>query len=550
MEKRDDRPSSGPDILLASGRPDLYRKNPFRVACLPVDATPREISKQIHAMEMEAKFSGKLPMGNLPLDPPPDLDTIRESIHRLRDSEERLVAELFWIWPNPSDKGTADEAMVAFSRGDIHKAKQIWTARERTDGVKGIPSHNLAVLAHASALDLEAQSLFFPLSRTQIHQREAYWNDALAKWKAVLECEGFWSRVSTRIRELDDPRLKSGAARRIRTSLPSALVSITVRLAVAAAEKGNDPEIRRHHSILKKWDDALSGRQSGGNSSIYRSPIIVDALRQGVDPLRQRIKALTRAAEKDKEVNARNGHSIASNLIEHSRPVLSVMDSILPEDFSSGEAAHDEVALSLHSCIISFGVETKDWKTCGELLEIALAVAAGEAAKSKIKEDLRTVKENHEFGKVHDTCWFCGKQPKEESHSIEVRMHGNIQRTPTIGGTNITWRHIRIVVPRCGKCRAAHAKASEWAAIGGIGGAVAGGLTGCGAIGHGGAGILLMILFGAVGFLIGKSIDENNLSAIKNAHADFKPFSHRNEFPQIKQLLSEGWQFGERPNNN
>ena len=42
----------GSEVLLEAPRPDLYRINAFRVAELPLDATGRDISRQIEKSEL------------------------------------------------------------------------------------------------------------------------------------------------------------------------------------------------------------------------------------------------------------------------------------------------------------------------------------------------------------------------------------------------------------------------------------------------------------------------------------------------------------------
>ena len=89
--------------LAAAASPELYRVNAFRITGLPVDATARDIAKQLEKMKIAEKLGAATTRqgGPLPLVPPPDLDAVRQAMQRLRDPEGRLVDEFFWFWPSP-----------------------------------------------------------------------------------------------------------------------------------------------------------------------------------------------------------------------------------------------------------------------------------------------------------------------------------------------------------------------------------------------------------------------------------------------------------------
>src|SRR5207237_3361496 len=105
-----------------------------------------------------AKLGGGVeqPRGPLALVPAPDVDAVRHAIERLRDPETRLVDEFFWFWPETSATETPDEALTALDRGDVAAARKRWQAAAPGAGVA---VHNLAVLAHLLALDLEHRAL-------------------------------------------------------------------------------------------------------------------------------------------------------------------------------------------------------------------------------------------------------------------------------------------------------------------------------------------------------------------------------------------------------
>ena len=63
----------GSDVLLDCASAQIYRRNAFRITELPVDATTRDISKEMDRLRMMEKLggAGRRSEGPLALDPPP-----------------------------------------------------------------------------------------------------------------------------------------------------------------------------------------------------------------------------------------------------------------------------------------------------------------------------------------------------------------------------------------------------------------------------------------------------------------------------------------------
>jgi hypothetical protein len=267
--------------LLRGVRPDLYRVNAFRLTQLPASATEREISRQLERIKMMARLGGgTLPAGPLPLQPPPDLDAMRAATERLRDPEVRLLDEFFWFWSEQSNPAQHDAALGALGRGDLASARRTWQEALRSASPSGVALHNLAVLAHLLALDLEHRPALLgkPLDGYLSRLRDQSWLDALHHWKELLGHEGFWQRLRERIVELNEPQLSIDRADRIRAELPAALLGINAELAVQATEEGDLVTAARHRQLMS---------QSG-----FDAIDLDNALRWAVKPLRERIKVL------------------------------------------------------------------------------------------------------------------------------------------------------------------------------------------------------------------------------------------------------------------
>ena len=367
----DIKADSESDILIESSTPSLYTNNAFRVLELPVDATPRDIMKRQQMIEMARKTGMPIPPGParyLPLlKSPPDEDAIRHAVQRLQDPERRMVDELFWFWPHSPGQSKTDEGLRTLGQGDAEKTKALWTKQAMQQSESFVSLHNLAILTHVSVLE------------NGNNKQEELWKKTYKNWKDVINYEGFWSRVTVRIRELDDPRLTTGIARRMRKSFPTALLSINAILGVKAAEQGDLDTAKRHKKIMQTsgWDPE-------------------EALRMAVQPVRDRIEILCKAAEPNADADPMHADEVARRLLDQAHPLLTVLDCMLPSDNSTLIHAHDEVALRTRSCQITFGNKTENWKRSGELLEQALAVAISESARIRIKDDLSIVSKNTE----------------------------------------------------------------------------------------------------------------------------------------------------------
>ena len=164
--------SSGAELLLEVATPELYQQNAFRLLGLPVDTTPRDIAREAERLQLRERLGSGAPAaeGVFPLDPAPGADMIREAIQRLRDPERRLVDEFFWFWPERFGESRTDLALTALAGGDMQAAVDIWRAQEQAGDGSAVALHNLAILAHVTALDLAHTTPTQPLSNSPARQ--------------------------------------------------------------------------------------------------------------------------------------------------------------------------------------------------------------------------------------------------------------------------------------------------------------------------------------------------------------------------------------------
>ncbi|TDB91481.1 hypothetical protein E1264_01425 [Actinomadura sp. KC216] len=488
--------------------PDLYRENPFRVTGLTVDATARDIRRRSEELQVKAKLGAPPGTGSalLPLDPPPDADAAQRAIQRLRDPVRRLEDELFWFWSSRD----GDEALAALRDGRVEDAERLWS-----DPGPGRPAavaaHNLAVLAHARALDDEAPD-------------PGLWERALRHWRAALDTGAFWDLVAARARTADDPRIGPGAAAELRERLPAALLSISARLAVRESEAGEHAKASAHIDLM---------RGSG-----FDGALVETALRDAVAPVASRLRSQSRSALERADATPESGHGEAVRLLERAEPVLAGLGAVLPGDHSLLEGLRDEVADSAMRCVILYGNETGDWHPAEGVLERAEATAVSANVRTRIAENLETVRENQ----VYAICWFCKENPSHDGAGFQVKMHGEVNEEITAYyARRITWRKLTITVPRCAGCASAHRtrRAKLWAY--GLGSNVA--LFALGLVLTStdafGAGVVLMILtFAGFAFAAG-------FAATTPLSKDASDVLHA--FPAIQEKFQAGWSFGHKP---
>jgi hypothetical protein len=503
--------------------PELYRGNPFRVVQLGVEASAREVERQLQRASMMEKL-GSAPgaAGPLPLDPPPGAGAIREAVERLRDPERRLVYEFFWFWPERSGAARDDGALTALARGEVEGARRAWLSAQ-----SGIAAHNLAVLAHLEALDLEAQRS----GSDRSEQRMTLWRTAFRYWAAVVEGPESWERLQERVRDLNEPQLTESTVAGLRQALPGALLAINARLAVEAAEQGDEAEAARQVNLV---------RESG-----LPAPAVEAALREATQPLRDRLHLLCEKAEREADASPAAGHTCAVHLLDTTRPLLAGLGRLLPADDPLLVGAHDEVALRVLACEVPYANLTDDWNSTLAGLEPAVGLARGEVARTRLHENLEIARRNRLLG----CCWFCQRTKASGDEALSVAMYGNVRREQDhhdimMNRYRIRWQTLSIKVPRCPHCKKAHHPWDYPTLLGGLSGAAAG-FGACALIewltGKWFLGLLVMSALIVLGGVVGKLLNKRRFGwGIRGTSA-----AHL--YPEVVQMRKDGWMFGEKP---
>jgi hypothetical protein len=496
--------------------PELYRENPFRITGLPVDATARAIRRRSEELQIKARLgAGPGTDSPLPLDPPPDLDTAQEALQRLRDPVQRLEAELFWFWPThiASAQGVRNEALDALSEGRIEDAERIW-ATPAPGRATAVAAHNLAVLAHARALDA---SVAEPTGRD-------LWKRALENWRSALADDAFWDLIAARVRAADDPRLGSGTARELRERLPAALLSLGAALAVRTAHDGDLDGARWLAELL---------RDSGLGKPAART-----ALRDAAGPVAARVRASGEAALDRVAAKPSRGRKEAAALLAAADTVRGELEAVLSGDDSLIKGVRDDIAATAMRCAVLYVNETHGWKKAIGLLERALSLAVTEPIRAQIRQNLRTVRDNA----VYATCWFC-KKAADEGRAYEITMYGDVAEEHSgYGSRRITWRRAKAGVPRCRDCSTTHASGIRKVWLRSVAGVAlaAGAASALFAAGLVPAAIVVIVVCG-----IGLIVHMSRTSIVHGLPED--DFTSLSNFPPIRKQLASGWSFGDKP---
>lgn len=372
--------------------PHLYRHNAFRVLGLLTNVTAADLlkhQKRLQVMEKLGTGGGGGPTGILPLRPPPDVDALRKAGQRIQDPEMRLMDELFWFWAVDAASPNDDAGIVHLKNGEIAAAEALWTKHTKLKPHAAAAAHNIAVLNHVLALDAELDASTGGTA-AQNGGRDARWTAALTHWAACWDSDDLWARLTARVRDLDDPRLTTGLVRRLRASLPSAIVRMLVKMAVAAARAGRTEDALRYLSYLRS-----TGLSQGLQQNLFDAEL--SAL---TDLIVDTCSSVTAAAKADPG----KAHQVASRLLNDVAPRLSVLRAAVESTHHCRQVAGDAVANAVLGAVRVYGREEGRWSDCLDLLGKALPFAESAQLRSVIEGDVRTVSDLNAAAPLYSAC--------------------------------------------------------------------------------------------------------------------------------------------------
>lgn len=420
----------------------VYLNNAFRIIGMPVDATTREIKRHI------SDLKSSLDMDDIEselkhayaITPPPTLEKIREVEKRLQDPERRLIEELFWFWPEEWGMGRKDPGYAALADNNDTLAFQIWndalTGSNMELAVRA--KHNMAVIYHLVALDSEnnvGQVEYTPEQRAQIAE---YWNLSLQWWfELIYNDKIFWDLIAERVRMIDDAKLTPEFVKKLKATIPVALIKINAHLALYYADQGNPKMVQEHLAYVR----VSKARKGGDNVDKMLSLVL--------RPMESRINSAVDRMDKTPE----EGIRAASEVLKATNSYLTTIEAFVGKKNQSFSYLFDKVADACFTSVIAYGNQKKIWNPCLPVLTTIEQIAVSTEILEKVRHNIEIVKENITYEQANRYCWFCKTRPYDDFAKIEVEMYGDVQRNYP----NITWRKISVTVPRCSHCKSVHA---------------------------------------------------------------------------------------------
>ncbi|WP_225730563.1 MULTISPECIES: tetratricopeptide repeat protein [unclassified Nocardia] len=317
-----------------------YRRNAFRLADLPTDADGRRIRKRVTEFEAAERLGAPLTIAPLlPMPSQPEPGEAKTALNQLREPAQRLIQELFWIWPGEDGPRP----------GDLAGMERIWLERLPR---AGIAAHNLAVVRHIQAMES-------PLGR-----HAETWLDALTAWDAAICAADSWEWLRARTEAIGDSRVGTAALAELRAALPAALLRLHTDLMVRAAIAGDRPAADLHTDVLTRFAEQIAGRPSSFD------PAAVDSARDlAVRKLAAHTRTLADDASRAAQNDPRAAGAVAGRLLDNAKLPLLIIDRLRPATDPIGSGAHDDLVRTAISCDIAQFNETRSVPTSLSILE-------------------------------------------------------------------------------------------------------------------------------------------------------------------------------------
>lgn len=401
-------------LLMEIASPQIYRGNAFRVTGLAITASNREVDRHLDKLKkLQNQGRNLSPDGPLPLRPIPDSDRVREAAQRLKDTERRLIDEFFWFWPTDWNQAIDPELNELLKKEEIELAATVLMQQETGLG-KWSAVHNLAILFHAVALDLEFESTSRQLTDGELDKRNDCWLLAFKYWRELASDDSFWNYFSRRVAQLDDPRL---SAKPIRVSLQLALATIVAKLAERAADTNNSIEVSTYLHLLQ-------------NSAISQHTVD-EALNRVVQPLRDRVNCLCEGAKNSAASDVSQTDRFVQELLTTSTPLLEKMTCLISESQTTShqvllDGAYDEVALLVQKMLGPYVNLTHQHEICIQYLEQAALLVKSDSLKERIRESLEIVRHNLEIARQEAEERRIGDCLDELNHHIDKLIKSTI----------------------------------------------------------------------------------------------------------------------------
>lgn len=379
--------------LLAVATQNVYQINAFRLLGLPVSASPRESAKKLERRRMLAEL-GQADMptyGRLERKPPATDEELRAADAVLHDPENRLVHELFWLWPLSVVSNDQDPALEALRNEDVTTAVARWDLAYKNatsdPQMAAIASHNLAIRWHLAALELDSMSNGAVWSDNHRDRIERYWQAALSYWKDALTSDAVWNHLSARVLKLDDDRLTLVFVQSLRKTAPNAVAKISADLALQYADAGLAAPAFAHVNLLL--------------ASPIASELNCKVEQYLLGELKLRVRKATEANSEGFEADRQNADKHAKHLVDVFSRYTALLD-LLAQHGQQGdvEELFDLVASTVFHGAQVYYKEVDNEETALPIYALALTFARSQDVWNQVNAQLEIVKSNQSYIKA------------------------------------------------------------------------------------------------------------------------------------------------------
>jgi hypothetical protein len=438
---------------------NLYLTNAFRLLAMPAITSGRDLEPRIQRLRQMSRLSPARALksaASVGYEQHGKIGDPAASVSRLSDPRVRIFHEIFWPHLGP-DQGTwpapAELAKIA-NAGDHGPDSAV------------VGQHALAIAHHNQAIAHEIEVAY-----GRANWSDGHWLRAHIFWQGLVSNERFWTYVSRRVKDFDDPRLREADVDRIRAALPGIVLSFNGLFTRLYANAGNGPLTAAHVRLIQNSPFAEPERLATLNTAVE------DLARFRVGPWTHQVEQVINAVDKKyqrKEFNARFGPMV--NGVSELEAWLS---GGLGLDLSGLElGCFDEFVLAARDAINNHidynGSDNRRSVLYSSLvIKRLLGFPVTTATRHKLDEvlasDRRILYRRHLGADDHDPtmCFFMPGQAADPDASILEPMYKVTRRTVKVdriaetAGISLGYDVFRVLVPRSRAAAEVHRETSQ-----------------------------------------------------------------------------------------
>lgn len=430
---------------------DLVLMNPFRVLQLPVLAAGPAIRKHQQKLRFDlgqSDWKGPKPIC-LPLPVVPDGTQIQSAFSMLEDPVERLLAELFWFWPD--------------ANGDFTFGLNVWSKMD-LEREGGAGQHNTALFHLYNAI--QASEDIFSSSSSQAINQGVSWAAAFQWWKYLLErTEAPWLRLRARVLEIGDPRLDTNLIGELRFDLLKSIEGLAISYLGKAIEQRSDEAWSKTAALV--LDDKAISELSFPKQLVNIANHELDRVEDVIASKSQKIRPITKASKN--EIDQFFAETLLVNkLLLNAQNSSGISAEIRDEYAQVRLAVVRQYAMALRSHFVAYYNELDDLTAALNWTRGIDSLAIGGIDGSKIKEDLSRLEERKATDDRNQAIEKSVQEDKAVTVNLACRSDGYSYRkicvcclqptekegmwTATRKSGNTTYTR-RISLPHCESCQ-------------------------------------------------------------------------------------------------